>query len=244
MSVADRLIAARQSGAPFDADPADGPADAAAAHAAQAEVAAAFGPVGAFKTGRKQPDAAPLIAPILRADIRPSGAEIPAAGSRLRGVELEIAFRLERPLPDPDAPDFETRLRAATVALPALEIVESRLRDPEAAGPLWKLADNQINGGLILGAPVADWTALDLARPSLRLRIGGAVAQDGPTETPGGHPFATFAAFARRLGPHCGGLSPGATVITGSLTGLRWAKAGDLIDGRIAGLGAVSCRFA
>lgn len=240
-AAAARLLDARGAGRPFLAAPDDGPADEAAALAAQALVAAEVGPVGAFKTGRKTPDAAPIMAPIFARDIHASGATI--AGGRLRGVELEVAFRLERPAPAPDDPAFEQKLRAAVVALPAIEIIESRLEDMEAAGPHWKLADNQMNGALVLGAPLADWAALPLARPALRLAIAGATAQEGPTDAPGGDLFATYAAFARRVGRHCGGLAPGMAVITGSLTGMRFTVAGATVDGWIEGLGAVGCRF-
>ncbi|SEA35957.1 fumarylacetoacetate hydrolase family protein [Rubrimonas cliftonensis] len=240
--IADRLLAARRTGRPFAAAPADGPADEAGALAAQALVAAGAGPAGAFKTGRKTADAAPLMAPILASVVHGTGAVI--AGGRLRGVELEVGFRLERPAPDPDDPDFIAKLRGCLVALPAIEIVESRFEDMDAAGPLWKLADNQSNGALVLGEPVADWSALPLAAPVLRLEIAGEVVQEGPTPAPGGDPFATFAAFVRRLGGHCGGLAPGLTVITGSLTGMRFTVPGAAVEGRIDGLGTVSCRFA
>lgn len=239
--IAARLLEARRTGRPFAATPEDGPADEAVALAAQALVAAEAGPAGAFKTGRKSADAAPLMAPIFADVVHRSGAGI--AGGRLRGVELEVGFRLEGPAPDLDDPDFAEALRGRVVALPAIEIVESRFEDMDAAGPLWKLADNQSNGALVLGEPVADWRALPLAAPTLRLEIAGETAQEGAAPAPGGDLFATYAAFLRRLGAHCGGLAPGMTVITGSLTGMRFTVAGASVEGRIEGLGAVSCRF-
>ncbi|TVQ55923.1 MAG: 2-keto-4-pentenoate hydratase [Rhodobacteraceae bacterium] len=241
-AAAARLLDARRTGRPFAAAPDDGPENEAAALAAQALVAAEVGAVGAFKTGRKAPGAAPIMAPIFARDVHATGAAL--AGGRLRGVELEVAFRLERPAPDARDPDFEAKLRAAVVALPAIEIIESRLDDMEAAGAHWKLADNQMNGALVLGAPLADWSGLALARPALGLSIAGDVVQAGPTDAPGGDLFATFAAFVRRVGGHCGGLRPGVAVITGSLTGMRFTVAGAAVEGRIDGLGAVSCRFA
>lgn len=242
--IAARLLAARRDGAPIAAGPQDGPADEAAALAAQALTTAALGPVGGFKTGRKRADAAPLMAPILAAALLADGETPDPAASRLRGVELEIGFRLEGPPPDPDDPAFDAILARRVVALPALEIVESRLADPEAAGPLWKLADNQINGAAVVGAPLRDWGAADLTGARARLSIGGRSVWDGPAPTPGGPAFATFAAFARRIGAHCGGLREGQVVITGSLTGLLWAQAGDAVAGEIDGLGRIGARFA
>lgn len=239
-----RLLGAWRGGAPVAGRPEDGPAGAAAAYEAQALVAAALGPVGGFKTGRRDPAAEPIMAPVRAAAILPSGATPEPRESRLRGVELEIGFRLEADPPDPAEPAFAARLAERVVALPVFEIVESRLADPEAAGALWKLADFQINGGLILGEPVRDWRGLDLSHRRVRLRIGGRTVQEGPAATPGGDAFATFAAFARRVGGHCGGLGAGMVVVTGSLTGLRHAAPGDAAEGWIEGLGAVSTRFA
>lgn len=239
-SIAARLLAVRR-GAPPLADYAGGPADEAQALAVQHLVAAETGPVCGFKTGRRDAGSMPLMAP-LRARIASGGTADPAT-TRLCGVELEIGFLLVADPPAADAPDFEARLRAAVQAVPALEIVESRLQEPEAAGPLWKLADDQINGAVVLGAPVADWRGVDLVAPAVRLSVGGAVVQAGPAPVPGGDAFATFAAFARRVGGHCGGLRAGHVAITGSLTGLRFAARGDAVEGVIEGLGPVAVRF-
>ncbi|MEM9783357.1 MAG: hypothetical protein AAF899_12895, partial [Pseudomonadota bacterium] len=223
---ADRLISAHRGQHHFQPEPGTGPRDEAEALVVQAMVAAALGPVGGFKTGRRSALDPPTVAPVLAADVVASGAAIDPAASRLRGVELEIAFRLECETPDTDDPAFDDRLADAVVALPALEIVESRLTDPEAAGPLWKRADAQINGGIVLGAPVADWRGLPLSSPTVRKAFDGRILVDGAVAAPGGCPFATFAAFARGLGTHCGGLRAGQVVITGSLTGLPFAPPG------------------
>jgi 2-keto-4-pentenoate hydratase len=242
-AIAERLLAARAGGRPL-ADYADGPADEAEALAVQPLVAARLGPVGGFKTGRRDPAAVPLMAPIPADVVLPSGTTPDPATSRLRGVELEIGFRFDADPPPTDAPDFEARLRAAVTALPCLEIVESRLSDPDAAGALWRLADNQINGALVTGAPCAGWRDLGLALPAVTLRIGGVVVVEGAVATPGGCAFATLSAFVRTVGGHAGGLRRGHVVITGSLTGLRYAAAGDAVEGEIAGLGRVGTRFA
>ena len=239
---AERLLLAR-GGALLQATPEDAPASEADAYAIQALVAARLGPIGGFKAGRRQAGDTPAIAPIQGAAIRAGCAVIPAGESRLRGVELEIGFVLLADPPDPTIPDFLARLRASVAALPALEIVESRLSDAEAAGPLWKLADNQINGSLVLGAPVADWSGCDLCAPAARLEIGTDTVWNDPAPVPGGDAFATLAAFVGAVGSHCGGLRRGHVVITGTITGLRHARAGQPVIGHIEGLGSVSACF-
>ena len=241
-SIAARLLAVRRGGSPL-ADYSGGPADEAQALAVQRLVAAETGPVGGFKAARRGPGIAPLMAP-LRLDGRiGSGGVADPATTRLCGAELEIGFLFVAEPPQPDAPDFAARLRAAVHAVPVIEIVESRLLDPEGAGPLWKLADDQINGAVVLGTPVADWQGLDVVAPSVNLSIGGTVVQTGPATVPGGNAFETLSDLVRHVGDHCGGLRAGHLVITGALTGLRYAAPGDAVEGDIAGLGSVAMRF-
>jgi len=241
-TLVETFLKARRDGSPAETASLAPPPDAETAYRIQTAVAAATGPIGAFKAGRGGP--ALTMAPIRAATVRESGATIPAAESRLRGVELELAFRLTAPPPPVDAPDFEERLAASVVLLPALEIVESRMTVFETADPLLKLADNVGNGGVVLGAPIADWRRLDLSRPDVRLAFAGETKREGPSAPPGGDAFLTLVEFARLAKDFCGGLQAGQVVITGSLTGLLYAKAGDRIRGEIAGVGVVETLFA
>lgn len=241
--IAEALAQARRTGHPVaTADLGPAPADEVEAMAVQARIAAEFGPVGGFKTGTREGEP-PTMAPILASGIRPSGAALTPADSRLRGVELEIAFRLEAPLPPLDAPDFEARLAAATSILPVIEVIDSRIQDPDAADPLWKAADSYINCGLVLGTPLRDWRGIETSRPVRRLAFDGEIVAEGRTTAPGGDAFRSLVQFARAAGTHCGGLQPGQIVITGTLTGLRYAPPGAAVEGEIDGLGAVSMRF-
>lgn len=244
-NAAAHLEAAYRSGEPVAPLSGTTPADTKDAYAIQAAVMGGLGAaVGGFKTGRGKADEVPVFAPIRAQTIVPSGATLPAAESRLRGVELEIGFRVDAALPAPDDGDFMDRLAERVVALPCLEIVEARLADPDAAPPLWKLADNQANGALVLGPPVTAWRDLNLTAPTARLQIGAQTVWDGSALAPGGNPFETFAAFVRTVGTHCGGLQPGMVVICGSLTGVDYAQAGEAVAGTISGLGRVTATFA
>ena len=208
------------------------------AYEVQAAVAAALGPVGGWKVACK-PGAPQIMAPILARDICPGGGRVRLPGGAPVGVELEIGFRLTAPLPSPRDPGFEAAARAATEILPVLEIVASRLEDPRNAPPALKLADNQLNGALVLGEAVPDWEGLGTARVHGRLDISGETLLDGVAEVPGGDAFANFCALARMVGTHCGGLQPGQVVITGSLNGLPWRELPLTAEGEIAQLGTV-----
>lgn len=213
------------------------------AYAVQEAVTRELGAVGAFKTGRKTADEIPIMAPILAAGVRASPATFTRAELDLVGVELEVAFRIDAVLPNLDDPDFETRMRERVSVLPAIEVVDSRIADHDTADPLWKLADNQINAGLVHGEPLADWQALDLAHVAARLEAGRDILFEGPAMVPGGDAFATLCAFVRLVGAHCGGLHPGQFVTTGSVMGLIFIEPGQRVHGTIEGLGSVEAEF-
>lgn len=239
--IAEALLAARRERTAIAASPSTGPADTAAALAVQAAVAGRLGPICGFKTGRSGRDSPVRMAPIAAADLHRDGALVPQRLGGQRMVELEVGFRLTAPPPDPDEPDFEVRLARVVTLHTAIEIVQPRLLAAKAAGPLWKLADALHNDALVLGAPLADWRRLDLAVVTGRLKADDAVIANGPLPVPGGCAFATFAAFARQVGGHCGGLASGHVVITGTLTGLTPVPEGARIEAAIAGVGTVGC---
>lgn len=214
----------------------------AAAYRVQAMVDAALGPVGGFKTALKPP-APQIMAPIHAATLQPSGgtAQSPFGGGL--GVELEVGLRLLRPLPPLDAPDFAVRLRDCVEPVAVIELVDTRLEGAGADAPLAKLADNQINAGLVVGAAAPGWAGGPLDRVTARMTLNGAPLLDGPAEVPGGDAVDSLAALARMIGDHCGGLQPGQIVITGSLHPLTYVDPGTDVSGEIDGIGGVSVRI-
>lgn len=207
--------------------------------AVQTEVASRLGPVGAFKVAC--PRNAPVVmAPIFAKDIYSSPARLSVATGEPVGVELEYAFRLIAPLPDPAQDNFEQRLRASVELLPVIEVVQSRLADPDKADGSVKMLDNQLNGALVLGPPCRAWQKQhDTTSAIAHLRLGDEVVLDGAADVPNGDAFKTLCIFVRTLGEHCGGLQIGQVVITGSLNGLPWRMPPFDVDGRIQGLGSI-----
>lgn len=208
----------------------------------QERLAASFGPVGGFKVACP-PEAPIVIAPIYSDNIHDSPATLSIPAQEAVGVEMEYAFRLLEPLPDTAAPDFDIRLRAAVELLPAIELVRARIADPVAADPLLKMADNQINGAVVLGDPLRDWREQDVTCAKARLQAGSELLLDGDAKVPGGDAFETLRKFALAIGAHCGGWQPGQVVITGSLNGLPWLRPGLSVTGQIDGLGALEVRL-
>ncbi|MBX6744311.1 MAG: fumarylacetoacetate hydrolase family protein [Acetobacteraceae bacterium] len=245
-AAASLLLTARREAAPLAADrlarlPIASRAD---AYAIQERVAAELGPVGAWKVGASSPEAEPARAPIQAAAIHVSPAVLPAAAFHRIGIEVEIAYRLGCDLPARQAPYGRAEVEAAIEAvLPAIEVVDTRLADHEAMGALWKLADNQLNGGLVLGAPRADWRAVDPATQPVRLRVDGALVHEGRGGNAAGDPIRLLVWLANACGSHCGGLRRGQVVTTGTLTGLRFVGSGAEIHAALPGLGEVAVSF-
>ena len=155
-------------------------------------------------------------------------------------VEFEIAVELADDLPVADAPFTRARVAAAVGAvMPAIEIADDRAADYArlARAPLDLIADNCWNEGAVLGAPVRDWSALDLATVRGVARINGREVGHGVGAEALGHPLDAVAWIASNLASRGRGMLRGDVVITGSLVTTKPAKAGDLIEWSVSGLG-------
>lgn len=207
------------------------------AYAVQSAVVDETGPVGGFKVANKS-IASRIMAPIFLKDIWRSPAFLDVPACEAIGIELEVGFLIDAPLPPRDAADRRARVADCLSALPVIEIVRTRLSGDVT--PELKLADNQINGGLVVGTPLKDWQSMNLGSVRARLSLGTEVVLEGEAQVPGGDAFENFLVLEEMIGSHCGGLKPDQIVITGSLNGLPYVQADLAVQGEITGLGAVS----
>lgn len=245
-----RLTAAWRDGTLVEADTAGEPRDIAETRTIQSAVLQAMGwRVGGWKVGRWNAGAPLFCAPI-RADLmRPAPDSRRPEETRLRGLELEIGFRIDTALPAADDADFLRKLADAVTPMAVFEMVDSRLRDPLAASPLWRLADFQMNAGLIHGTPLAgSWRPDIFDKPDVKLVANGETIFDQPATLNTGTPFGMLADLVRQCnspgGNHCGGVQPGQIVTTGAFTGLRFFPPGTTLTGHISGLAPITMTFA
>jgi 2-keto-4-pentenoate hydratase len=228
------LQQARATGRRCDAEGLDLP-DYAEALEIQRQVLPMLGPVSGFKVGAFRPGQ-PALAPIPVARTFTSGADVPAR-DRL-GIELEIGFEVLA-LPQPglwDSPAAFFRPRIV------LELCDQRLSG-DSLDPAVKLADMQLNDGLVVGPALPDWDGSDFGALTARLRCGDTTVVDGAVVVPGGSALGSLRTLIDRLGPHCGGLAVGQILITGSVSGLSWFPPGTDVEGRIAGFDPITCRL-
>ena len=237
----EALLQARRNGRWIEQLPA-APSSVAQAHMIQDRVAAALGEtVGAFKINAP-PGKEPTRGLIYARMIRPSPARFERAETPHLGVEAEVAFRFLRDLPGRDRTYGREEVVEAMAALPAIEVVSGRFRDPQSRPPLEQLADGLINGGLVPGTETRDWSGLDLARLEVTLEVNGETV----VSRRGGHAGDDPAGFAVALVNamrEAGGVKAGQIVTTGSWTGLMFLKPGDRCLARFEGLGEAEVAF-
>ncbi len=178
-----------------------------------------------------------------RAGFLDSPATLKFRADRPMGIEAEIAVRLRADLPGRADGRPYTRddiVDAIEVALPAIELVQSRYADPQSVAPLAAMADAVAHFGFVAGPDQPGWRALDLAALRVTLRIGEETPVDRVGGNPSGDPLAPVVWLANRLPATGTHLRAGEIVTTGSCTGLLYVRPGVPVTAMFEGLGAVS----
>jgi 2-keto-4-pentenoate hydratase len=247
-SFTDRLAAARLEGTTVDVSQAEGPADANAAYAMQAEVFKHLGkasnawkvgstsPESQAKLGTNEPGAARVPARYNFA----SGEDVPVYAAHDLWIEGEFALRLGKDLPPREAAYTREEVETAIDGVaPALEVVGSRLAEGIAKGGRFRVtADGGANVSLTTGAIVEDWRRFDLPNHVLRLSINGVEAAVGAGERALGDPVNVMIWLANHERAN-DGLKAGEIVSTGTCTGLIRVAPGDMLRADFGEIGVV-----
>jgi 2-keto-4-pentenoate hydratase len=221
------------------------PASRCEAYAIQDATVAELGPVGGWKMSARSTQQEPTCAPLPAEGLLPDGAVLAGPAWRLRGIEVEVGFRLGVDLPPRDAPYTSDDLaRAIHAVLPVVEVVETRLADWLGAGAKAQLADLASHGALVLGSDAPfDPRWLDLARAEAVLRFDAQTV----AHTLGEHPSPDAGALLAWLANHCAlrgaPLRAGQVLTTGSCTGTLFASPGTRVQAQVTGLSPVVLSF-
>ncbi|GAB1408708.1 2-keto-4-pentenoate hydratase [Thermomonas brevis] len=167
--------------------------------------------------------------------------EVPLSRLIQPKVEAEIAFVLERDL-DAERPSLGHVLNAIGYALPAIEIVDSRVRDWKI-GILDTIADNASSGLYVLGGSPKKIDAFDLALCGMSLEKAGEPVSVGCGAACLGNPLNAVLWLARTVARLGRPLRAGEIVLSGALGPMVQVQAGDVFEARISGLGTVSATF-
>jgi 2-oxo-3-hexenedioate decarboxylase/2-keto-4-pentenoate hydratase len=150
-----------------------------------------------------------------------------------------VAVRLGRDLPASGAPYDRAAVAGAVEACaPAFELIEDRAVDYAGVDILACVAENSWNAGIVLGAEVEDWSALDLAAARSALTINDAAMGEGRGGDVMGHPLEPLAWLANALSQRGLGLERGMVVMTGSIITTKFLNPGDRARMTVDGLGA------
>ena len=169
------------------------------------------------------------------------GDPIPMARLVQPRVEAELAFVMERDLAGPGV-STATALAAIAGALPAVEIVDSRVAD-------WKIklvdtvADNASSGLLVLGGRMRPVEELDLRLLGVVVSRGGELLDTGAGAAALGNPARCVAWLANKLSTLGSGLRAGDVVLPGAVHKMVPVQPGDVFRAEFAHLGAVTVRF-
>ncbi len=153
-------------------------------------------------------------------------------------VEPEIAFVLSRKLEGPGVTVGDA-MRAIDFALPALEIIDSRIKD-------WNntivdtIADNASSGGVVLGGSPVSPQRFDLRLAGCVLYRNGELVASGAGGAVLGSPINSLVWLANTVGPLGVALEPGHVIMPGSMTRAQPMRPGDTMMTKIAGLGSVT----
>lgn len=222
------------------------PDDAAGAYAVQALNTAYWQAQGRKLSGRKigltakavqaqlgvnQPDFGALFADMAIE----SGGTLNPAHTLQPKVEAEVALVLAKPLNNPNA-TIEDIIAATAYAVPALEIVDSRIAD-------WKItfadtvADNGSSAYYVIGNEAKKLDSLDLYTCGMAMTVNGQIVSLGAGAACLGHPLNAALWLVQTLAGFGDGLQAGDVILTGALGPMVALKPGDVVEAQVGGLG-------
>ena len=175
--------------------------------------------------------------------MRVDGAEISIVSCGLiqPRAEAEIAFILRDSLRGPGVTAEEVIAATQSIA-PCFEIVDSRIANWQI-GIVDTVADNASCGVFVIGDDRAKPADYDLAALHVTVTKNGSRLSEGFGSAVQGSPANAVAWLANTLGRYGVMLDAGDVILSGSLVPLAPAKAGDVFEMNIPGIGRCTARF-
>lgn len=156
-------------------------------------------------------------------------------------VEGELAFCLRKTLKGPGVTVADV-YDATDYVVPALEIVDSRIKD-------WKIklvdtiADNGSSSRLVIGSRMTPIHEVDMRLTGMILEKNGELINSGTTAEVWGNPAASVAWLANQLAAYGIVLEAGSIVLAGAVTAAIPVQAGDFVSASFCGMGSVGIKF-
>lgn len=169
------------------------------------------------------------------------GAELDCSQLIWPRVEPEVAFQLNADLKGPGV-TVEEVLAATEYLMPALEVIDSRIKD-------WKIklcdtiSDNASCGRYLLGSPRTPPAGLDVGLIGMNYYINGELISTATSAAVLGNPAAAVAWLANTLASFGRRLEAGQVIMPGSLVAAVDARPGGHVRADFDHLGAVELRL-
>jgi 2-keto-4-pentenoate hydratase len=202
------------------------------------EEATGRGAVAGYKIGLTTPVmqqlcgiAEPCYGVIFAREVHDRRAELRTGDYCRLGVETEIVLRLGEDVSQ--GGDAGRIAAAAESAAAAIELIEDSRYDYRRLDAAAMVAGNVWSAGVVIGTPVKEWRALDLAQVRARLSINGREIGSGVGRDVMGNPLNALAWLANEGTP----LRRGMIVMTGSMVPIQHPLAGDRVLVEVSGLG-------
>jgi len=158
-------------------------------------------------------------------------------------VEAEVAFRLGRDLDVPEEEITPAFVRAAVaVALPALEIVDSRIAGWDI-GFTDTVADNASSGLFVIGTDAKPLSEVEPVEVEMSLRINGEVRSSGNGAACLGDPLEALRWLAVQAARFGDPLRAGHLVLSGALGPFVPFEPGDRVEASISGFAPLVVEF-
>jgi 2-keto-4-pentenoate hydratase len=187
--------------------------------------------------GVYEPDFGHLLSDMVHAADSP----IDTGAFRQPRAEPEIALVLAGDLHGPGVSVADV-MSATAYALPAIEIIDSRITDWRI-GLVDTVADNASSGGLVLGQTPTTPAGRDLALAGCVFRRNGRIQSTGAGAAVLGSPWHAATWLANTLTARGAELAAGSIILTGSMTAAVPVAPGDAVTVTIDGLGSVTAVF-
>jgi 2-keto-4-pentenoate hydratase len=156
-------------------------------------------------------------------------------------VEVEVGFILGATLPGGGCTE-EDVLDATDAVAPAIELIDSRIRDWKI-GLVDTIADNASSAGFVLGPERVKPRDIDLLSIDATLRRNGEVVAEGRSDAVLGNPVTAVAWLARKVAGFGVRLEAGHVILPGSCTRAIDVRPGDDFVADFSGLGTVTLSF-
>jgi 2-keto-4-pentenoate hydratase len=169
------------------------------------------------------------------------GEPVPVSVLQQPKIEAEIAFVIGRDI-DAAEPTLVDVMRAVDYALPAMEIVGSRI-DKWNIKFVDTVADNASSAAYVLGTTPRKLSEFDVRMCGMAMTQRGEPVSVGAGAACLGNPLNAVLWLARTMARVGSPMRAGDLVLSGALGPMAPVKAGDIFETRIHGLGTVKAVF-